>query len=172
MSSCCRSDYHQVDEQDPFLPPSAASQAIAARTLRGQGSYPPTAPPLNPNIHGNQNTIKQPLLLTPPPPSYATATARARQLHESMLKFVHESFFIFLLYFFVRKRDRCNTPMWTTQKRTCGKKEFTDHISITCAKCQIIETKLSLLVANIQTQTYLALFYVPFYSRRLEIFLI
>ncbi|XP_051162578.1 protein tweety isoform X2 [Leptopilina boulardi] len=79
-------DYHQVEEQDPFLPPSAASQAIAARTLRGQGSYPPTAPSLNPNIHGNHNTIKQPLLLTPPPPSYATATARARQLHESMLK--------------------------------------------------------------------------------------
>lgn len=79
-----RQDYHQVDEQDPFLPPSAASQAIAARTLRGQGSYPPTAPPINPN--GNKNAIKQPLLLTPPPPSYATATARARQLHESMLK--------------------------------------------------------------------------------------
>ncbi|XP_034939880.1 protein tweety isoform X2 [Chelonus insularis] len=79
-------DYHQVDEQDPFLPPSAASQAIAARTLRGQGSYPPTAPTLNPNSHGTNNTIKQPLLLTPPPPSYATATARARQLHESMLK--------------------------------------------------------------------------------------
>ncbi|XP_015591152.1 protein tweety isoform X2 [Cephus cinctus] len=79
-------DYHQVNEQDPFLPPSAASQAIAARTLRGQGSYPPTAPPLNPNVHGTHNTIKQPLLLTPPPPSYATATARARQLHESMLK--------------------------------------------------------------------------------------
>ncbi|XP_015116545.1 protein tweety [Diachasma alloeum] len=81
-----RRDYHQVDEQDPFLPPSAASQAIAARTLRGQGSYPPTAPPLNQNAHGTNNTIKQPLLLTPPPPSYATATARARQLHESMLK--------------------------------------------------------------------------------------
>ncbi|XP_024938830.1 protein tweety isoform X3 [Cephus cinctus] len=32
-----RRDYHQVNEQDPFLPPSAASQAIAARTLRGQG---------------------------------------------------------------------------------------------------------------------------------------
>ncbi|XP_066592212.1 protein tweety isoform X3 [Prorops nasuta] len=32
-----RRDYHQVDEQDPYLPPSAASQAIAARTLRGQG---------------------------------------------------------------------------------------------------------------------------------------
>ncbi|XP_048510852.1 protein tweety [Athalia rosae] len=79
-----RRDYHQVDEQDPFLPPSAASQAIAARTLRGQGSYPPTAPSLYPNI--NKNAIKQPLLLTPPPPSYATATARARQLHESMLK--------------------------------------------------------------------------------------
>ncbi|XP_046736870.1 protein tweety [Diprion similis] len=79
-----RRDYHQVDEQDPFLPPSAASQAIAARTLRGQGSYPPTAPP---SIQiGNKNAIKQPLLLTPPPPSYATATARARQLHESMLK--------------------------------------------------------------------------------------
>lgn len=120
MSSCCRSDYLQVDEQDPFLPPSAASQAIAARTLRGQGSYPPTAPPLNPNIHGNQNTIKQPLLLTPPPPSYATATARARQLHESMLKFVHESFVIFLHYYIltayllttsisVRKRDWCST---------------------------------------------------------------
>ncbi|XP_015429875.1 PREDICTED: protein tweety isoform X1 [Dufourea novaeangliae] len=81
-----RRDYHQVDEQDPYLPPSAASQAIAARTLRGQGSYPPTAPSLYPNAHGTQNTIKQPLLLTPPPPSYATATARARQLHESMLK--------------------------------------------------------------------------------------
>lgn len=98
MSFCFRRDYHQVEEQDPFLPPSAASQAIAARTLRGQGSYPPTAPSLNPNIHGNHNTIKQPLLLTPPPPSYATATARARQLHESMLKFVHESFFMFLSY--------------------------------------------------------------------------
>ncbi|XP_076286513.1 tweety isoform X1 [Lasioglossum baleicum] len=81
-----RRDYHQVDEQDPYLPPSAASQAIAARTLRGQGSYPPTAPSLYPNAHGTQNIIKQPLLLTPPPPSYATATARARQLHESMLK--------------------------------------------------------------------------------------
>ncbi|PSN35144.1 Protein tweety [Blattella germanica] len=34
-----RRDYLQVDEQDPFLPPSAASQAIAARTLRSQGSY-------------------------------------------------------------------------------------------------------------------------------------
>ncbi|XP_076761631.1 tweety isoform X2 [Xylocopa sonorina] len=80
-------DYLQVDEQDPYLPPSAASQAIAARTLRGQGSYPPTAPSVfYPNAHGTQNTIKQPLLLTPPPPSYATATARARQLHESMLK--------------------------------------------------------------------------------------
>ncbi|XP_012140257.1 tweety isoform X4 [Megachile rotundata] len=84
---CSRRDYHQVDEQDPYLPPSAASQAIAARTLRGQGSYPPTAPSVfYPNAHGTQNTIKQPLLLTPPPPSYATATARARQLHESMLK--------------------------------------------------------------------------------------
>ncbi|KYN07648.1 Protein tweety [Cyphomyrmex costatus] len=81
-----RRDYHQVDEQDPYLPPSAASQAIAARTLRGQGSYPPTAPMLNSNALGTHNTIKQPLLLTPPPPSYATATARARQLHESMLK--------------------------------------------------------------------------------------
>ncbi|RLU26343.1 hypothetical protein DMN91_000137 [Ooceraea biroi] len=81
-----RRDYHQVDEQDPYLPPSAASQAIAARTLRGQGSYPPTAPTLNSNALGTHNTIKQPLLLTPPPPSYATATARARQLHESMLK--------------------------------------------------------------------------------------
>lgn len=89
---CSRRDYHQVDEQDPYLPPSAASQAIAARTLRGQGSYPPTAPPLNSNALGTHNTIKQPLLLTPPPPSYATATARARHLHESMLKFVHEIF--------------------------------------------------------------------------------
>lgn len=90
---CFRRDYHQVDEQDPYLPPSAASQAIAARTLRGQGSYPPTAPSLNQNAHGTNNTIKQPLLLTPPPPSYATATARARQMHESMLlKFVHDFF--------------------------------------------------------------------------------
>lgn len=94
---CSRRDYHQVDEQDPYLPPSAASQAIAARTLRGQGSYPPTAPTLN--SIGTHNTIKQPLLLTPPPPSYATATARARQLHESMLKFVHEIFSFILLNF-------------------------------------------------------------------------
>lgn len=34
-----RRDYLQVDEQDPFLPPTAASQAIAARTLRSQGLY-------------------------------------------------------------------------------------------------------------------------------------
>lgn len=102
VTICSRRDYHQVDEQDPYLPPSAASQAIAARTLRGQGSYPPTAPSLNPNAHGTHNTIKQPLLLTPPPPSYATATARARQLHESMLKFVHETFLcFFLLYILV-----------------------------------------------------------------------
>lgn len=96
---CFRRDYHQVDEQDPYLPPSAASQAIAARTLRGQGSYPPTAPTLNSNALGTHNTIKQPLLLTPPPPSYATATARARQLHESMLKFVHEIFSLFSLIY-------------------------------------------------------------------------
>lgn len=48
FSSCfdCRRDYLQVAEQDPFLPPSAASQAIAARTLRHQGSYhgPPPLP--------------------------------------------------------------------------------------------------------------------------------
>ncbi|XP_058805739.1 protein tweety [Phymastichus coffea] len=80
-----RNDYHQVNEHDPYLPAPQASQAIAARTLRGQGSYPPTAPPLNTNAHGN-HTIKQPLLLTPPPPSYATATARARQMHDSMSK--------------------------------------------------------------------------------------
>lgn len=35
-------DYLQVDEQDPFLPPTAASQAIAARTLRNQGSFATT----------------------------------------------------------------------------------------------------------------------------------
>uniref|UniRef100_A0A1B6HT47 Protein tweety homolog n=1 Tax=Homalodisca liturata TaxID=320908 RepID=A0A1B6HT47_9HEMI len=35
-------DYLQVDEQDPFLPPTAASQAIAARTLRNQGSFTTT----------------------------------------------------------------------------------------------------------------------------------
>lgn len=34
-----KQDYAQVDEQDPFLPPSAASQAVAARTLRNQGLY-------------------------------------------------------------------------------------------------------------------------------------
>lgn len=37
-----RRDYLQVDEQDPFLPPTAASQAIAARTLRNQGSFATT----------------------------------------------------------------------------------------------------------------------------------
>lgn len=42
-----RKDYHQVNENDPYLPPPAASQAIAARTLqRSQGSsYPPDTPP-------------------------------------------------------------------------------------------------------------------------------
>lgn len=42
-----RRDYHQVDETDQYLPPSAASQAIAARTLqRSQGScYTPDTPP-------------------------------------------------------------------------------------------------------------------------------
>lgn len=39
MALIYRQDYARVDEQDPFLPPSAASQAIAARTLRNQGSY-------------------------------------------------------------------------------------------------------------------------------------
>lgn len=41
-----RKDYHQV-ETDAYLPPPAASQAIAARTLqRSQGSsYPPETPP-------------------------------------------------------------------------------------------------------------------------------
>ncbi|KAK3907909.1 Protein tweety-2 [Frankliniella fusca] len=34
-----RKNYQQVDGQDPYLPPTAASQAIAARTLRSQGSY-------------------------------------------------------------------------------------------------------------------------------------
>lgn len=113
---CFRRDYHQVDEQDPYLPPSAASQAIAARTLRGQGSYPPTAPPLNPNALGTHSTIKQPLLLTPPPPSYATATARARQLHESMFKFVHGfSFFLYplsLLNNFSLSRDFHDARRW------------------------------------------------------------
>lgn len=42
-----RRDYHQVEETDQYLPPSAASQAIAARTLqRSQGScYTPDTPP-------------------------------------------------------------------------------------------------------------------------------
>ncbi|XP_014242972.1 protein tweety isoform X1 [Cimex lectularius] len=55
-------EYLQVDEQDPFLPPTAASQAIAARTLHGQGSYgtpfpfshthAQTPPYLNTGLHG------------------------------------------------------------------------------------------------------------------------
>ncbi|KAI4456320.1 tweety-related [Holotrichia oblita] len=42
-----RKDYHQVNETESFLPASAASQAIAARTLqRSQGSsFPPDTPP-------------------------------------------------------------------------------------------------------------------------------
>ncbi|KAH0808470.1 hypothetical protein GEV33_014323 [Tenebrio molitor] len=42
-----RKEYHQVNENDPYLPPPQASQAIAARTLqRSQGSsYPPDTPP-------------------------------------------------------------------------------------------------------------------------------
>ncbi|KAJ8973178.1 hypothetical protein NQ317_007154 [Molorchus minor] len=42
-----KKDYHQVNENDPYLPPPQASQAIAARTLqRSQGSsYPPDTPP-------------------------------------------------------------------------------------------------------------------------------
>lgn len=51
-------DYHQVDEQDPFLPAgSAASQAIAARTLRSQGSYGRRSSPLNPNLSGSSSTL-------------------------------------------------------------------------------------------------------------------
>lgn len=45
-------------------------------------------------------------MLTPPPPSYATATARARQLHESMLKFVHEIFSLFSLIFLATQTKR------------------------------------------------------------------
>ncbi|CAH0564426.1 unnamed protein product [Brassicogethes aeneus] len=43
-----KKDYQQVNETDPYLPPPAASQAIAARTLQrsqGSSSYPPDTPP-------------------------------------------------------------------------------------------------------------------------------
>ncbi|KAL1130525.1 hypothetical protein AAG570_011771 [Ranatra chinensis] len=39
-----KQEYLQVDEQDPFLPPPAASQAIAARSLHSQGSYASSLP--------------------------------------------------------------------------------------------------------------------------------
>lgn len=55
-----RRDYHQVNETDQYLPPSAASQAIAARTLqRSQGSCSATAPDT-------------------PPPSYTSAMMHVR----------------------------------------------------------------------------------------------
>lgn len=64
-----RKDYQQVTETDPYLPPPAASQAIAARTLqRSQGSASASASP-SCSFHAPDDT---------PPPSYTSAMLHAR----------------------------------------------------------------------------------------------
>nr|CAD7430317.1 unnamed protein product [Timema monikensis] len=77
-------DYLQVDEQDPFLPPSAASQAIAARTLRSQGSYGSTG------FFRSRNSSHH---HTPPPtPPYpGTLDGRASREEKSQHGSHHES---------------------------------------------------------------------------------
>nr|CAD7571665.1 unnamed protein product [Timema californicum] len=79
-----RRDYLQVDEQDPFLPPSAASQAIAARTLRSQGSYGSTG------FFRSRNSSHH---HTPPPtPPYpGTLDGRASREEKSQHGSHHES---------------------------------------------------------------------------------
>ncbi|XP_067005957.1 protein tweety [Anabrus simplex] len=79
-----RRDYLQVDEQDPFLPPSAASQAIAARTLRSQGSYGST---------GYFRPRHSPHYQTPPPtpPYHGTLDGRSSREEKSQHGSHHES---------------------------------------------------------------------------------
>ncbi|XP_066258399.1 protein tweety isoform X1 [Euwallacea similis] len=78
-----KKDYQQVNETDPYLPPPAASQAIAARTLqRSQGQFP-GAPP------------------DTPPPSYAhVAHLRPPPMHAATAP-VHEAEFLL--------QDGCDT---------------------------------------------------------------
>ncbi|CAH1136041.1 unnamed protein product [Ceutorhynchus assimilis] len=63
-----KKDYQQVNEADPYLPPPAASQAIAARTLqRSQGQFPGAPPDTPPPSYAHA------ALLRPPPVHAATA---------------------------------------------------------------------------------------------------
>ncbi|XP_030752094.1 protein tweety [Sitophilus oryzae] len=69
-----KKDYQQVNETDPYLPPPAASQAIAARTLqRSQGQFPgpPDTPP---------PSYAHAALLRPPPSHVASAPVHEADL--------------------------------------------------------------------------------------------
>lgn len=85
---CCRKDYQQVNEADPYLPPVAASQAIAARTLqRSQGQFPGAPPDTPPPSYAHAALLR-------PPPMHAAASA---PVHEADLLLY--SYFYYLLYF-------------------------------------------------------------------------
>ncbi|XP_026686031.1 protein tweety [Diaphorina citri] len=80
-------EYLQVDEQDPYMPPSAASQAIAARTMRPpQGDIYGRSPGVGGGVGpGNMGTLRAssrgaPLPSAPQHPQYATLNRKFRTL--------------------------------------------------------------------------------------------
>uniref|UniRef100_A0A8D8PSM8 Protein tweety homolog n=3 Tax=Cacopsylla melanoneura TaxID=428564 RepID=A0A8D8PSM8_9HEMI len=80
-------EYLQVEEQDPYMPPSAASQAIAARTMRPpQGDIYGRSPGVGAGVGpGNMGTLRGPSRGGPPPsapqhPQYATLNRKFRTL--------------------------------------------------------------------------------------------
>ncbi|KAK7869557.1 hypothetical protein R5R35_003353 [Gryllus longicercus] len=86
-----RRDYLQVDEQDPFLPPSAASQAIAARTLRSQGDGRSTREEKSQHsshhepagIGSHEPSSGGPAMLGPNHGQYATLSKQCKTLESS-----------------------------------------------------------------------------------------
>ncbi|KAL1494107.1 hypothetical protein ABEB36_009758 [Hypothenemus hampei] len=71
-----KKDYQQVNETDPYLPPPAASQAIAARTLqRSQGQFPGAPPDTPPPSYAHAALIR-------PPPMHVVPNA---PMHEADL---------------------------------------------------------------------------------------
>ncbi|XP_054284160.1 protein tweety isoform X2 [Macrosteles quadrilineatus] len=80
-------DYLQVDEQDPFLPPTAASQAIAARTLRNQGDgrgVGLSATSLGARSFGDRGSPYE-------PGQYATLNRKFRTLDHPSVRLQHQS---------------------------------------------------------------------------------
>ncbi|ERL84414.1 hypothetical protein D910_01847 [Dendroctonus ponderosae] len=71
-----KKDYQQVNEADPYLPPPAATQAIAARTLqRSQGQFPGAPPDTPPPSYAHAALLR-------PPPMHVAASA---PVHEADL---------------------------------------------------------------------------------------